>query len=155
MSLRKAVALGAIVAVMLLTAAPALAQYPPTPGGLTGSTGTVKPGGTLTISGGGFKPGSTVTIRIDGVVIATVTADESGRISVTVKVPPGTKPGAHTLTATGITPSGTPNVLGLSLAITGVGADVGGIPIGLIALGLILVGGGALAVAARKSRVHA
>ena len=122
-------------------------------------------GSNLTFCGQGFLPGETVAITLDnGTKYPSVAADTSGAFC-TVVVLGASLTGTHTLTATGLTSgrtsSTTIKVLGVSasaapapatsgLAFTGANAiAIGGLG------GLLLLGGGALVLVARRRKVNA
>jgi hypothetical protein len=72
-----------------------------------GSVGadTTAAGSTMHITASGFTPGETVEIWLHStpVLLATVTASSTGTIDLTVTIPAGMTPGAHTLTVDGLT----------------------------------------------------
>jgi LPXTG-motif cell wall-anchored protein len=110
--------LGAIVE------SPAALAYPFSQGSLGvadahGPASASTQGDTLTLSGGGFAPGATVTITIESTprLLRTVATDGSGSFQTTVVVPADMPPGAHTLKASGASPSGGLIVLAKALQI--------------------------------------
>jgi len=146
------------------------ATVPTSNGPLTpaaGSSDKVVAGKTMTVTGSGYMPGSTVTVLIYSApqVLTTTVADSAGNFSVTVTVPAGLAPGAHTLVASGydtngdqrfttlavtVSAAGTATVTGAKLANTG--ADVTLPALGGIAtLGL----GAGLIVVSRRRRTAA
>lgn len=163
--------IGAAVLVVLM-AAPAAAQYP-----FNVSPGTVVAGGDVTVSGQGCAPGAEVTITLtlvtpakaagDGVVVATVIADENGKFTVTFTVPEGTAAGTYNVSATcgGVevasanievvdsSPTTTTTRAsggGSTTPIVRTGSDLNGL--GLAGAGLITVGG--IILLATRSRRH-
>jgi hypothetical protein len=122
---------------------------------ITASASDVTAGGTVSISATGLTPGNTyaVVLHSDPAVIGTGTAAGDGTLKLSVTIPAGTTPGAHTL---GIANTADPaylfttsalSVTALALAATGVEAAplavAGGILALLgvgIALGSVLVG---------------
>lgn len=92
------------------------AEVPPTPE-VTLSSGTVAAGGSLTVTVSGVTPDTAIEVTLDGEVIGTLTSDAQGAGSVTVTIPAGTTPGAHTIALTG---SG----VDLSAALTVTAVDV-------------------------------
>lgn len=112
--------------VMILGTTGAWAQeYPVQRGDLNPSASTTDPGDPVSIRGGGFAPGAEVVITLESevVTLATVSADATGAIDVSVRIPADAPPGSHTLKATGEAAGG--GTLVLSAPIT-VGADVDG-----------------------------
>jgi hyaluronoglucosaminidase len=80
--------------------------YPPAENcGVQLSASSVGPGGAITISGSQAPPGATLTIvfESDPVVIATTTADASGRFTVQATIPANATPGRHTIRVEGAT----------------------------------------------------
>ena len=111
--MKRLIATGAATGFLALTlaATPALATYPPDPGGNSNqNTNTVPEGGNVDFTFGGqtpFLPGATVTITStcvapDGTVFqgpsTTATADAKGLVNVSLTF---TRPGVCTVTATG------------------------------------------------------
>lgn len=137
-----------IVASPVVIAATAHAgPYTPTP--VSVSTSHPNAGGELNVVASGFKPNSSVQVLIHSapILLTTTTADATGSIDVTVKVPSDFTPGsAHQIIASGVSPSGalvndTVNITlaggGSSLPFTG--ADV--LAIGIAGIALLGVGG--------------
>ena len=62
---------------------------PTVPPGGTASAGQVSPGSVVTIRGTGFDPGEQVSVTLAGVAapLATVTADDQGRVEAVVQIP--------------------------------------------------------------------
>jgi hypothetical protein len=90
---------GALVVLAFATlAAPAGAQYGPTPT-VTVSDTTPEPGQTITLTGQGCPANETVQILFDGTVIASTTADANGNWTAQVTIPASATPGTHTLTS--------------------------------------------------------
>jgi len=71
------------------TSAPAAPSSPAAPPGGTASAGEVAPGSVVTIRGTGFTPGEQVSVTLVGAAapLATVTADEQGRVEAVVQIP--------------------------------------------------------------------
>jgi hypothetical protein len=120
------------LAIALLSAAPALAQYPLTSGTLAvGGGGSpsapVPPGAVVALAGGGFAPGAEVQIWLfsDPVQLATVSASDAGAIDVRVEIPAGTPGGRHTLEARGSAPGGGTVVLRAPVVVAQTAADDG------------------------------
>lgn len=127
---------------------------------------TVAPGGNTTFSAFGFAPNGQVQIFICSTPISlgTFTADAQGNVILPVTVPAGTTLGAHTLAATGTSPSGRSRVAYAAInvvassttattatgALPTTGSDSGR----LVAIGgaLILLGGAALAGSIKSRR---
>jgi hypothetical protein len=118
--------------------------------------------GVITVTGSGFPPGSTVTVVLEGrMTLGTVAADANGRFSLSAEVPSGLT-GRHTIRATSgpveaVTsldvdcpaPPGRPPED--ELPRTGSSSPL---PMARIALALIAVGGGILALARRRLGGH-
>ncbi|MFJ4223154.1 carboxypeptidase regulatory-like domain-containing protein [Microbacterium sp. NPDC089695] len=70
---------------------------------LTLSVGSVRAGGAITVTGAGFSAGETVAFELhsDPLALGSLTADQSGRISGTLRIPASAPVGAHTLVALG------------------------------------------------------
>jgi len=62
------------------------------------------PGGNVLATGEGFKPNSAVKIYLHSqpVLLATVTADENGAFSISVRIPASAPTGSHTIEALGV-----------------------------------------------------
>lgn len=148
------VLLGAVLIVALF-AAPAAAQYPT----FNVNPGSVRPGGQANFNGKGCQPGETVTITIDGVVVATTTANSNGNFNghFDVNLPAGD----YTVTATCGDVVQTSPLLVRSAAVnapggtgsttlprTGSNLDT----MGLVG-GALLAAGGGVMLATRKRRV--
>lgn len=117
--------------------------------------------GVVTVTGSGFPPGSTVTVVLEGqVTLGTVVADANGRFSLSAELPSGLT-GRHTIRATS----------GPVEAVTSLDVDCPApaerppdelprtgssspLPMARIALALIAVGGGILALARRRLGGH-
>jgi LPXTG-motif cell wall-anchored protein len=183
MAIRRAMAGGGLVALLLITASSAGAQtattvasgctpgqaaagsqYPVGRGQLTESTTAAHPGDSVTVSGCGFKVGSSVSIDFlsTPVHLATVTADANGGIGATVTIPANAAPGNHTIEATGVAPSGAPLVLSANITILGAGTPLphtgssSTAPLTAAGVGLVLIGGVAVVGARRRrARAHA
>jgi hexosaminidase len=121
-----------VFAVMALTvlgmAAPAFAQqYPPSVNFLTISDATPSPGETVTLTGQTFLAGSTVTLTLhsEPVVLGSATADAAGKMALQATIPSDTPLGAHTITADGTAPDGSPLSLSVSLTVVPAAANGG------------------------------
>lgn len=147
-------------------------QYPPGKCQLRLSQSVVAAGGSLQAAGAGFAPGSTVEVSLSGasLPLASTTADGGGAFSANLVIPASTKPGSHTVTA-----SGGAQVLSASLEVTPAGsrpraaAGAGGsnaqaagqnlprtgssspLPLALAGGTLLAMGMGAVVVARRRS----
>jgi LPXTG-motif cell wall-anchored protein len=146
------------------------ATVPTSNGPLTpaaGSSDKVVAGKTMTVTGSGYMPGSTVTVLIYSApqILTTTVADSAGNFSVTVTVPAGLAPGAHTLVASGydsngdqrfttlavtVSAAGTATITGPKLANTGADVTVPALG-GIATLGL----GAGLIVLSRRRRTAA
>ncbi|WP_109502085.1 hypothetical protein [Klenkia brasiliensis] len=127
---------------------------PPTVGG-SSSTGQVAPGGVLTIRGTGFTPGEQVTLTLAGTTapLATVTADDRGRVEAVVQIPQDAVLGPAVVRLVGGDSSSATEVA-LQVAARDVPGGTGRTPLPLMAAGLLLLAlATALAVlAARRPR---
>jgi LPXTG-motif cell wall-anchored protein len=93
-------------------------------GGVTGGTSTatasssaVEAGGTIRIAGSGFRPGERVQVWLHStpVLVASGYASGAGTVSLVVRIPAGTKAGAHQVVVLGVA-SGHRAVAGLRIA---------------------------------------
>lgn len=168
--LASAAAAASLVGVAVLgMSAPAIAQdYPPasgsTPAAITDST--VVPGQTVTANSGSgsFVAGSSVEVRVLG-VSTTRTADASGNVSVSFKVPDNTRPGRFSVVFSNSTNRVEVPFTVVAAAASGPGQGqqpnrLGGLPrtgadqlVPLTITGVALVGIGAgIVVASRRRR---
>ena len=114
------------------------------------SAASVVQGGTVHVEASGLPAGAPVEVWLHSApqLIGTATADASGRISLTVRVPAGTPVGAHSIVvlapAAGVQGVAALQVTAASLSATG--AAVGG----SIALAVLLLLGGAALLGARR-----
>jgi len=132
------------------------------------SHGTLVVRQSLEVSGDGFSADSAVKMQLTdpdtGEVtdLGTLTSDGGGGLTGSITLPDGLTPGAYTLSATGVTPTGTTRVLSAGVQIPGVGAEPvpvqpsAGIPLWLLVLlpvlGLLAVGGAYWWLAIRRRR---
>ena len=154
-----------VIMAMVAFAAPANAASYATQPTTSVSSQSPTAGSSVTFCGSGFQAGETVTIGLtNGTTYPSVAASSSGAFC-TVVVLGASLTGPQTLTATGLTSgrtsSTTIQVLGLSasaapapatsgLAFTGANAiGIGGLG------GLLLLGGGAMVLVARRRKVNA
>jgi hypothetical protein len=147
---RRIAAALAALAIILLVASPATAQYPQA-ADITVSDATLAcPGDEATVAGEAFTPGSTVDIFVDGEPVATVQADEQGDFSATIDAPDAAA-GAHTITAeSSAGDRATAAVTCLAAGVAFTGADIS---MGLILLvALVAVGVVALLAGRRRAR---
>lgn len=144
-------------------------QYPPGKCQLLLSRSVVPAGGSLQAAGAGFAPGSTVNLSLAGASVGSAQADGSGAFSADVLVPASTRPGNHTVTASGAGSDGGTQVLAASLEVTAAGARgsapgsaadsrdlprtgaTSTVPLALAGGALLVAGSGAV-VAARRRR---
>lgn len=124
---RVATVLGLALATAMLTALPALAQYPPAAGCVTVSATAVAPAETITVSSADpdcWLPGSTVTLTFFStpVVLGTTTVNADGAWSDQVTIPAGATPGPHTLRASGFAQDGSARVVDIALTVLGAAA---------------------------------
>lgn len=147
---------------------PAMAQDNPYAGEPTTDEGqapeSAVAGVTVTVTGDGFANGATVVVQTGGVVVTTgtVVANRGGVATARIEIPCDTAPGEVAVTMTGEGENGGERVVttsftvtdataaacveGRGLAATGANASNGL----MLALGLLVVGGGAVAVSRRK-----
>jgi hypothetical protein len=143
---------GALVVLALATlAAPAGAQYGPTPTVTVNDT-TPEPGQTITVTGQGCPANEVVQLLFDGTVIGSTTADANGNWSAQVTIPASATPGTHTLTSRcgAIVLNVTLTVPAAAAAptLTRTGSD----SLPLARMGIALVTVGALALYASRTR---
>lgn len=108
--------------VMIVGTTGAWAQdYPVQRGDLNPSVSSTDPGDSVSIRGGGFAPGAEVVITLESrvVTLATVSADATGAIDVSVRIPAYAPPGSHTLKATGEAAGGGTLVLSAPISVGG------------------------------------
>ncbi|GAA1880447.1 hypothetical protein [Streptantibioticus ferralitis] len=139
------------------------AAYPPPTCVAQVSATTVPAGGQLTVSGNCFRPGSPVTVRLDTTVLARVTANASGVATTTVTIPISTSIGSHTISLSGVRPTGIPLeesahiqvVAGPTAAQHTHYQNTGSLmPVGGSAAAAVLVGGGSVILRRRRSHRH-
>lgn len=138
------------------------ASYPPTQGAATTSSTVVTPGQPLTVSGGGFAANTSVSVDLHSTVVhlATVTSNSSGVATATVTIPSSTPAGAHTITMTGLSPTGGTQIDSVAITVVApaaatttstlpfTGAEI--LQYGLLALALVLAGVALLVVTRRR-----
>ena len=115
----------ATAAVLVVGAAPVGAQqYPPPNNSVTVDDVTPHPCQSVTVTAGTFTAGSTVefTLASTPTSLGSATANDSGIATVTAAIPEGTKPGDHTITATG---TGAAGPLSQSITVDVVGSCAG------------------------------
>lgn len=149
---------------------PAMAQQNPYGGGAPTTDeaqgpATVQPGTDATFTGAGFAVGGEVVVRVVGVIntTGTVIANRGGVARATIEIPCPTPAGEATITLTGEGENGGERVVSETFTVTdntaaacieGRGLAATGINLSngvLLALGLLILGGGALA-ASRRTR---
>ncbi|MTD13401.1 hypothetical protein GIS00_05515 [Nakamurella sp. YIM 132087] len=132
----------------------------------------VSQGGALDITAAGFYPDETVTVTLHStpIVLGSFIADASGAVAGTVTIPTDAEVGAHTITLDGVTSglSVSADIYVLAASAGGGGTGGGGssgggsgpdlaatgvdsLGIASWGVGLVLVGGAALALARRRS----
>jgi titin len=103
--------------------APAVSSTPPvtnlpleTSGG---DISSAAPGQEIVMIGSGYAPYSTVTIAVysDPLVLASVTADETGSFRQAITVPDGLAAGSHSFVAAGVDKGGKPRALRLDVTV--------------------------------------
>jgi fibronectin type III domain protein len=112
--------------------APAVSSTPPvtnlpleTSGG---DISSAAPGQEIVMIGSGYAPYSTVTIAVysDPMVLASVTADETGSFRQAITVPDGLAVGSHSFVAAGVDKSGKPRALRLDVTVAEQSTSGGG-----------------------------
>jgi len=163
----------AALAIVAMAAPAGAQQYPPAVNSLTISDTTPTPGQTISIEGRTFATGSTATVTLfsDPVVLGSAIADAAGVFALQATIPADTPLGAHTITAQGTAPDGSPLSLSVSLTVVpaqGAGAGAGNgsgnlprtgsdssIPLAKLGLGMLAIGGIATAIAAKRRKAAA
>ena len=135
--------------------APTATATPDGPVGGSTSTGQVSPGSVLTIRGSGFAPGEQVTVSLDGSTapLATVTADDQGRVEAVVQIPQDVLLGPAVVRLVGSDSTAATSVA-LEVAARDTVEHATRTPLPLLAAGLALLGAavGLATVAARRPR---
>ena len=169
--MKRAMAL-ALVLVGLMAAPAAAQQYPPETNIITVSVTCPTPGEALTVSAQTFAPGAEVTVSLEPTptVLGTAMANGDGVATLDVTIPADATPGAHTITAVGLSAAGTEAgaTLDLNAAITVCGpegaapveaagplprtGDDTSIPLAKIGLALAALGGILTAFAAKRRK---
>lgn len=108
-------------ALVLLTAAPAAAQYAGDTGEAQVDDTTVEPGESFEFSGAGFASGSQVQATLGTVVLGTFQANDAGRVAGTATVPESVEPGTYTFRLTGQDADGGTRVLSATIQVVGEG----------------------------------
>jgi hypothetical protein len=118
---------------------PSVAGAAPTVGG-SSSAGQVSPGSVLTIRGTGFAPGEAVTVTLAGSTapLATVTADDQGRVEAVVQIPQDVVLGPAVVRLVGVDSSSATEVA-LEVAARDTPGATGRTPWPLMAAGLLLL----------------
>ena len=163
----------AALAIVAMAAPAGAQQYPPAVNSLTISDTTPTPCQTVSLEGRTFAAGSTVKVTLKpGPVLGTAIANAAGVIAMQATIPTDTPLGAHTITADGTAPDGSPLSLSVSLTVVpaqacgapagaGPGAGRGNlphtgsdssIPLAKLGLGLAAVGGLITAVAVKRRK---
>ncbi|MEI4273234.1 hypothetical protein TEK04_16030 [Klenkia sp. LSe6-5] len=120
------------------------------PGGAA-SAGQVAPGSVVTIRGTGFTPGEPVTVTLVGAAapLATVTADEQGRVEAVVQIPQDVVLGPAVVQLVG-EESAAATQVALDVAARDSAPVTGSTPWPLVAAGLVLLAVAAALVAATR-----
>lgn len=116
---------------------------------------TVSPGQVVVLTSSGHQPGSTVTFYIESTptLLGTAVANSQGIATLNATIPAGFS-GTHTIRSVGVDASGNPlnqsqQIVVTSGGLPATGSDV----IGLVAIGaVVLAGGAALVVVSRRRR---
>ena len=145
--LRRCWGAGWLVALVLLVALPAQAQYPQDAATAGTSDTTVEMGQRVIIGGEGWKPGSQVALTLRTESLGEARVDPRGNFSTTVAVPEDTPGGERFISVVGTSVGGEPSEIGIRLLVAGSSTEqevsFTSVNIGLwmlLALGLILVG---------------
>ncbi len=137
--------------------APSTTAAPEVPVGGSSSTGQVAPGSVLTIRGSGFTPGEQVTVSLQGssTPLATVTADDRGRVEAVVQIPQDVLLGPAVVRLVGSDSTAATEVA-LEVAARDAVEPTGRTPVPLLAAGLALLGVATalVTVAARRPRAE-
>lgn len=126
------------------------------------STGQAGPGDTVDETATGFGAGTEAkaTVESTPIGLGTLTADATGTIRFSVKVP-GVTPGLHHVVVRGVSPTGAAHIVSLPLTVTGAAAGGGtgsglpftGFELGAASLlGAGLLGAGTVAVVSGRKR---
>lgn len=124
---------------------------PTGPAGGSASAGQVSPGSVVTIRGSGFDPGEQVSVSLAGIAtpLATVTADEQGRVEAVVQIPRDVVLGPAVVQLVG-QESAAATEVALEVAARETTEVAGGTPWPLAAAGLALLAVAAALVAATR-----
>lgn len=111
---------GPAVAAMAPTGVVRAAAYPPSAPSIAASSSTACDGCQDTVTVVGFMPGSTVqfTLHSTGVSLGSAVVDGDGDATFTFRIPSGTAPGEHTITASGTSASGGSQTLRMTILVT-------------------------------------
>jgi hypothetical protein len=126
-------------------------DYVPPPLGIVVVNPTVQVLGEVVFSGSGCAANEPLQVLFDGKPIGSISADPQGKFAGSISIPPGTAPGAHTVTVRGAICSfnTTITVLGGKLAFTGSSNHTGSYVLGALAA---IVVGFVLVVGSRRRR---
>jgi hypothetical protein len=115
----------AALSIAVLSTSAAFASYGDTSGSL-GAPSTVSTGESVSVSATGFKADSEVSVvlRSDPVTLGTFTASSSGALNASVTIPTSTPAGSHTLTASGVDPSGNPYSVTQAIEVEAAGSSL-------------------------------
>ena len=136
---------------------PALAQtYPPGETSCGVSDTAVVPGQTVTVTGSGYPPNSEVTITLTGgIVLGTVTTDDTGSFTVDVVIPADVEPGQYSISCidvSGETIGTDVTVVGAAVVGTAFTGSSLNVPLWTVLSAILLGTGLMLLVAGRRSR---
>jgi hypothetical protein len=116
----------------------------------------VVPGQTVTVTGSGYPPNSEVTITLTGgIVLGTVTTDDTGSFSVDVVIPADLEPGEYSIGCTGVSGEtiGTDvTVVGAAVVGTAFTGSSVNVPLWTVLIAILLGTGLVLLVAGRRRR---
>ncbi|HEX5586031.1 MAG TPA: hypothetical protein VFZ17_01865, partial [Acidimicrobiia bacterium] len=130
-------------------------QYPPD-GVIVIENPNVQPGGEAVFRGGGCTGNEVLQVSFDGRPVGTITSDAQGNFAGSISIPPGTTPGAHTLTVKGaVCELNATITVGGALAFTGSSSHTMTYALGgfaAVVVGLVLVVGARRRRTTRGSR---
>lgn len=147
----RAVLAAVVLAVVCMLATPvsAFAAYS---GEITVSSSNPRAGSSVNVSGSGFAAGASVTVKLGADTLGTLTADASGNVSGTIKIPADTAAGDYVLKMSGAAPDSSVLVLTSTLTIRKM-ANTGVDDLAPVALvGVAAAAGGAVVLVASRRR---
>ena len=136
----------------------ASAQYPQDAATAGASDTTVAAGEPVVLGGEGWEPGSQVELRLPSADLGVLVADEAGEFTTTVTIPPDVPGGEQFVTVSGTSRGGEPSTIGIRMLVSSSAAAEPEVSFSgsnillwsLIAIGMLLVGIGAVARGRRR-----